>query len=105
MEVCLLALADLRATYEQTLPQETWTAALEVVRTMLEAWYEKKEEKLTPQPLLDGNDLMRELSLQPGKKIGELLEAIREAQAVGEVSTKEQALDLARSRLAEDRKV
>jgi len=105
VEVCLLALADLRATYEQTLPQETWTAALEVVRTMLEAWYEKKEEKLTPQPLLDGNDLMRELSLQPGKKIGELLEAIREAQAVGEVSTKEQALDLARSRLAEDRKV
>ena len=101
VEVCLLTLADLRATYEQTLPQETWAAALEVVRTLLEAWYEKKEEQVTPQPLVDGNDLMREFSLPPGKKIGELLEAVREAQAVGEVSTKEQALGLARRRLEE----
>jgi tRNA nucleotidyltransferase/poly(A) polymerase len=101
VEVCLLTLADLRATYEQTLPQETWAAALEVVRMLLEAWYEKKEEQVTPPPLLDGNDLMRELSLSPGKKIGELLEAVREAQAVGEVSTKEQALELARRRLEE----
>ena len=99
VEVCLLALADLRATYEQTLPQETWAAALEVVRILLEAWYEKKEEQVSPTQLLDGNDLMHELSLQPGKKIGDLLETIREAQAVGEVSTKEQALALARRRL------
>ena len=101
VEICLLSLADLRATYEQTLPQATWAAALEVVRTMLEAWYEKKEEQVTPQALVDGNDLMREFLLSPGKKIGELLEALREAQAVGEVSTKEQALELARKRLEE----
>jgi tRNA nucleotidyltransferase/poly(A) polymerase len=105
VEVCLLTLADLQATYEQTLPQETWGAALEVVRMLLEAWYEKKEEQVTPSALLDGNDLMHELSLQPGKKIGELLEAVREAQAIGEVSTKEQALELARKRLeVQDRK-
>jgi tRNA nucleotidyltransferase/poly(A) polymerase len=104
VEVCLLSLADLQATYEQTLPQETWAAALEVVRAMLEAWYEKKEEQVTPQPLVDGNVLMQEFSLSPGRKIGELLEAIREAQAVGEVSTKEQALGLARKRLEEENK-
>ena len=104
VEVCLLTLADLRATYEQTLPQDTWAAALEVVRMMLEAWYEKKEEQVTPQPLVDGNDLMRELSLSPGKKIGELLEAIREAQAMGEVSTREQALELAQKGWKNERK-
>jgi hypothetical protein len=104
VEVCLLSLADLRATYEQTLPQETWVAALEVVRAMLEAWYEKKEEQVTPQPLVDGNILMQEFFLSPGRKIGELLEAIREAQAVGEVSTKEQALGLVRKRLEEENK-
>jgi tRNA nucleotidyltransferase domain 2 putative len=96
-----LTLADLSATYEQTLRQETWVAALEVVRSMLEAWFEKKEAQVTPPPLVDGNDLMRELSLQPGKKIGELLEIVREAQAVGEVSTREQALELARNRQEE----
>jgi tRNA nucleotidyltransferase/poly(A) polymerase len=101
VEVCLLALADLRATYEQTLPQETWAAALEVVRTLLEAWYERKEEQIAPLPLVDGNDLMLALSLPPGKKIGELLEAVREAQAMGQVLTREQALGLARMRVEE----
>jgi tRNA nucleotidyltransferase/poly(A) polymerase len=101
VEVALLTLADLQATYEQTLPQETWAAALEVVRALLEAWFEKKEEQVSPRPFLDGNDLMHALSLQPGRKIGELLEAVREAQAIGEVSTKEQALELAHRKLEE----
>lgn len=104
VELCLLGLADLRGTYEQTLPQEIWAAALEVVRALLEAWYEKKEEQVSPSLLLDGIDLMRELSLQSGPLVGKLLEAVREAQAVGEVSTREQALGLARRRMEEERK-
>jgi len=102
VDLCLLALADQRATYEQTLPQETWAACLEVVRAMLEAWYEKREQQVAPPFLVDGNDLMRELSLQPGPIVGKLLEAIREAQAVGAVSTREQAIELARQRLKEN---
>jgi tRNA nucleotidyltransferase/poly(A) polymerase len=101
-ELCLLALADLRATYEQTLPQENWAACLEVVRTMLEAWFEKRADQVSPPPLVDGDDLMRELNLPPGRQIGELLNAICEAQAVGEVSTREQALELARQKLKEN---
>jgi tRNA nucleotidyltransferase/poly(A) polymerase len=100
VEVCLLALADLRATYEETLPQETWAACLDVVRTLLENWYEKPAETIAPPSLLDGYDLMREFGLQPGRQVGELLEAIREAQAMGEVSTPAQALELARERLS-----
>ena len=96
VEVCLLALADIRATYEQTLPQDEWAAALDVVRLMLENWFEKPAETISPPSLVNGDDLMRELNLQPGKIIGEMLEAIREAQAMGEVSTREQALDAAR---------
>jgi hypothetical protein len=41
------------------------------------------------------------LKLDPGKRIGELLEGIREGQAMGEVSTVEEALELARKRIAE----
>jgi poly(A) polymerase len=96
VDVCLLALADLRASYEQTLPQETWASALEIVREFLENWYEKPAESIAPPSLVDGNDLMRELALPSGKQIGLLLEAIREAQAEGEVSTREEALNLAR---------
>ncbi len=101
VDVCLLTLADLRATYAQTLPQDTWAACLEVVRTMLEAWFENRPEQVSPPILVDGNDLMRELSLQPGPLLGRLLEAIREAQAAGEVTTREQALQCARQKMEE----
>ncbi len=101
VDICLLTLADLRATYEQTLPQETWIACLEVVRLLLEAWFEKQEETVSPTALVDGNDLQRELSLQPGPLIGKLIESIREAQAAGELSTREEALALAREKLEE----
>jgi hypothetical protein len=40
---------------------------------------------------------MSELGLRPGKRVGELLEAIREAQAAGEIATPEDALALAKS--------
>jgi tRNA nucleotidyltransferase/poly(A) polymerase len=99
VDVCLLALADLRATQEQDLPQETWQAALEIVKLFLENWFEKPAESIAPPQLVDGNDLMRELDLRPGKQIGRLLEAVREAQAVGEVSTRQQAVELALQRL------
>ena len=99
VDVCLLTLADMRATYEQTLPQETWAAALEVVRLMLENWFEKPAESIAPPPLVNGDDLIGELKLQPGQIIGEMLEAIREAQAMGDVSTRQQALELARKRI------
>lgn len=99
VDLCLLALADLRATYGPTLPQKTWMAALDVTLLLLENWFEKPAESIAPPPLLDGNDLMAECHLEPGPRIGELLEAIREAQAMGEVSTREQAFALARKLL------
>jgi tRNA nucleotidyltransferase/poly(A) polymerase len=101
VDICLLTLADVRATYEQTLPQDLWAACLDVVRMLLEAWYDRPVEAVSPPPLLDGNDLMRELKLKPGPLLGKLLEAIREAQAAGEVTTRAEALALARKRLGE----
>jgi poly(A) polymerase len=101
VEVCLLALADFRATYGHTLQQGTWAACLDVVRLFLENWFEKPAESIAPPSLVDGDDLMKALSLQPGPHIGKLLEAIHETQAVGEISTREQALDFARARLKE----
>jgi putative nucleotidyltransferase with HDIG domain len=102
VDVCLLTLADMRATYEQTLPQDEWKAVLDVVRVMLENWFEKPAESIAPMPLVNGDDLMRELNLQPGKTIGALLDAIREAQATGEVTIREEALELARMKLKND---
>ena len=102
VDLVLLGLADLRGTRGNELTQKTWTAALDIARIMLENYWEKREETVAPPRLLDGNELMRELNLQPGRVVGQLLEAIREGQATGKISTREDALQFARSWLAEN---
>jgi poly(A) polymerase len=99
VDLVLLGLADLRGTQGSTLNQETWTAALDVARILLENYWEKPQETVAPPRLLDGNELMSALSLEPGRIVGQLLEAIREGQATGKVENREQALDLARQYL------
>jgi hypothetical protein len=51
-----------------------------------------------PEPLLRGDDLL-DLGLAPGPEVGRLLELVAEERAVGAISTREEALDLVRSRL------
>ena len=101
LDLILLALADLRATHGNNLKQETWTAALDVCRIFLENYWERPEEVVSPPKLIDGNEVMRELNLAPGPRVGDVLEAIREGQATGKVSTREQALEFGREWLEE----
>jgi tRNA nucleotidyltransferase/poly(A) polymerase len=92
IDICLLSLADTLATYGVSLPQETWSRQLAVVQSLWEAYWEQREEKIAPPPLMDGHEVMSRFSLKPGPKVGELLEALREAQAIGQVSSLEEAV-------------
>jgi len=100
VDLILLALADLRGTKGNELTQVTWTAYLDIARILLENYWERPEEVINPPRLVDGNELMKELHLQPGKIVGVLLESIRENQAAGKIVDKEQALVFAREELA-----
>lgn len=100
ISLILLALADVRATYDHALTQEQWIASLDVARTLLEAYYEKAEEIVRPPQILNGDDLIHELNMKPGPEIGKLLEAIRETQAAGKLATRQEALAFARGWLA-----
>lgn len=99
LDLVLLGLADLRGMRGTALTQETWAAALDVARILLENYWERPHETVAPPRLLDGNELMSELRLKPGRVVGLLLEAIREGQATGKVGDREQALELARKQL------
>lgn len=99
VDICLLSLADLLATYGAGLPQDIWVQQLETTRTLLEAWWEQADEKVSPPALLSGHDLMEAFRLPPGPEIGRLLEEIREAQAAGEITERSQALEYAHARL------
>ncbi len=96
LDLVVLGLADQWGTREHTLDQESWNAALEVARILLENYLERPQESVEPPRLLDGNDIMREYGIQPGRTVGELLEAIREAQATGQVIDRETALRFGR---------
>ncbi|MFQ5342043.1 MAG: hypothetical protein ACE5F6_10910, partial [Anaerolineae bacterium] len=70
---------------------------------LLTAWFERRDRLVEPPPLVRGSDLIVAFDLEPGRIVGELLEAIREAQAMGHVVTREDALTLAGDWLAGDR--
>lgn len=54
------------------------------------------DELVRPQRILTGEDVMTASGLEAGPMVAQVLETIREAQAAGEVRTREEALDLAR---------
>jgi tRNA nucleotidyltransferase/poly(A) polymerase len=103
VDLCLLAMADQRATYDNTLPQENWVACLDVCRIFLENYWERPQDAVAPPQIINGNDLINDLGMKPGPEIGALLDAIREDQAMGHLSTKEEALFYARGWLANER--
>jgi tRNA nucleotidyltransferase/poly(A) polymerase len=100
VDLILLALADVRGTKGNELTQTTWTAYLDIARILLENYWERPEEVVAPPRLVDGNDLMKELNIKPGKLVGQLLELIRENQAAGKITDREEAIAFAREEAA-----
>lgn len=100
-ELLLFGLADQRATYGPRLALDAWRAQCARTAWLLRDGLARRATYIAPAPLLDGHLLMAELGIPPGPTVGRLLEAVREAQAAGEVSDRAQALDLARRLLQE----
>ncbi len=94
VEVALLALADHLAIWGPDLIPERWTRLLEVVEQLLARWFQDHDQ-VHPPPLISGHDLIETLGVPPGPRVGRILEAVREAQAAGEVHNREEALALA----------
>jgi hypothetical protein len=64
---------------------------------------ERQQANVLPVKLIDGHDLIDIFGLTPGSLIGELLTLVREAQASGELSTREEARALVEKELNEQR--
>lgn len=92
IDLLFLCLADHLATRGPSLDLRQWQEHAQVTAYVLARHFEE-ESLVTPPKLVDGHDIMKIFGLSPGPEVGELLEALREAQAAGEVSTRQQALD------------
>jgi putative nucleotidyltransferase with HDIG domain len=88
--LALLYLADTLAIWGPQLSAETWRESLATAEALLRTYFRRREEVVAPPPLLSGHDLLA-LGIPQGPVIGALLEALREAQAAGEVGTLEEA--------------
>ncbi|MDD3101687.1 MAG: HD domain-containing protein [Patescibacteria group bacterium] len=53
-------------------------------------------KKELPQPILNGNEIMKEFKIKPGPRIGELLEILREKQLEGKIKDKKSAIKFLR---------
>ena len=93
--VALHALADQQATCPPNEGQAQEQALLNVAYHLINAFFEQYEQVVDPPPLLTGRDLI-EMGVLQGKLIGLLLAQLKEAQASGEITTREEAIAFTR---------
>jgi tRNA nucleotidyltransferase/poly(A) polymerase len=91
IHVALVSLADHLAMRGPEKLTEIWQRHLALVRLLLTRYIREREHILPPR-LIQAEELMRRLDIQPGPLVGELLEHIAEAQADGTIHSKEDAL-------------
>jgi poly(A) polymerase len=102
IDILFLSLADHLATRGPNLDIAGWRDHTGMVEYVIEKHFEQ-ESLVEPSRLVDGHDLIKIFGLEPGPTLGEILEAVREAQASGELKNREEALDYIRQRLATER--
>jgi poly(A) polymerase len=98
VDVTLLSVADRLATRGAVAP-EAIEAHLRVARALLGDALRWQADGPPAAPWR-GDELARELDIQPGPRLGELLEELARASYAGEIATRTQALDHARRVLA-----
>jgi poly(A) polymerase len=99
IDILILALADYLASLGPLVSMEGWERYCQLANYVL-IEHDKQQTKILPVKFIDGHDLINNLGLPPGPLIGKLLSMVREAQASGELSTKEEALALVQKELS-----
>jgi putative nucleotidyltransferase with HDIG domain len=88
-DLLLLVLVDAAAVTGVS-PVTAWRRSA-VVRELMRGWAEQRQAAAAP-PLVRGHDVMARFRLEPGPRVGWLLAQAREAQDLGRVRTREEAL-------------
>jgi tRNA nucleotidyltransferase/poly(A) polymerase len=92
--LALFAIADCVGKRGDATPDEDCAPSRRICALLLDRYNHQFAPSVAPQPLLTGRDLI-EMGVAPGRRIGEILEAVREAQMAGEIHTRDEALTAA----------
>jgi len=98
VDILFLSLADHLAARGPDLDAEQWKWHVEQSAFILTDC-SRRQEIVAPPRLIDGHDLINIFGLPPGRLIRDLLEAVREAQASGEIISRQDALSYVKNRL------
>ena len=93
VDVTLLSVADRLATRGRG-SEEAIRRHLELARVLLGEALAWRNER--PRPPLRGDELARAVGLRPGRELGRILVELEEASFAGEISSRDQAIALAR---------
>ncbi len=93
MGIVYLSLADHMAARGPDLVPDGWRTHVRVSAFILA---HEAEQPVHQGRLIDGYDIMKSFGLSPGPRLGELIETVREAQAAGEITDKNNALAFVR---------
>lgn len=96
VDLCLVRLAGLLSQPPAERSAQSWLKELEKCEVLVDAWA-NHPEIISPKPLLNGRELMRQFQIQPGKQVGELINALLEEQAAGTIDTKIEAISWMKS--------
>lgn len=99
----LLSMADALAGQGEGRPAEVEREVADLFARMEEVRRQHVEPVRARPPLITGRDLISELGLEPGPVFREVLELVEEVQMEGGLTSRQEALDLARRYLAGQR--
>ena len=86
--IAIFSLLDHLGIYPPGQGQAEWDRLTEVVLRVCQTYFIPQ-----PSPLLTGRDVISHLNLEPGPIVGQILARLKEAQAVGEIVSRQEALD------------
>lgn len=97
IDAIILAKADRLSARGPAISEEMVENNLNNLNRLLKFYLDVKDT-LEPLPkLLDGNDVMKILNIKPSPKLGEIMNAIHDAQISGDILTKEHAIKFVKS--------
>jgi tRNA nucleotidyltransferase/poly(A) polymerase len=88
LDLLILSIADAMAT---PIGRRRFDELKRIVEGLADYYFDEYIA-VPPRPLLTGDDIMRIFGIPQGKKVGEMLDALREAEATGKVSNKKEAV-------------
>ena len=99
IDTLYLNMADYLAARGPLLRKREWADHCRTIEHILRGDLEPKSDEGPPK-LIDGHDLLKTFSLTPGPIIGLILEQVREAQAGGDITSRDGAIELVKSKLS-----